>query len=159
MDWKKVHIFAFYTVAAASLFYIQDKAFSSDAYFSPQDIKGRILRAIEESKESIDIAVLDITSNDILVALAKAKERGVFVRVVVDRKRALMKGPLSSLYKNKGFAIKVLIQKGIMHNNFAIFDCKLLITGSYYWNENGSKFNCDNVILIEETKLLMKYQR
>ena len=23
-----------------------------------------------------------------------------------------------------------------MHNNFAIFDCKLLTTGSYYWNEH-----------------------
>src|SRR5574341_1355240 len=160
MDWKKVYTFVFVTITISSLFFnIQDKAFSSDAYFSPKDIKGQILRAVEASKESIDIAVLDITSNDILVALARAKERGVCVRIVIDRKRALVKGPLSIPYKNKEFAVKVSIQKGIMHNHFAIFDCKLLITGSYYWNENVSKFNCENIILTEEIKLLMKYQK
>ena len=46
-----------------------------------------------------------------------------------------------------------------MHNNFAIFDCKLLTTGSYYWIENAARFNRDNAIFTEEAKLLVKYQR
>ena len=46
-----------------------------------------------------------------------------------------------------------------MHNNFAIFDCKLLTTGSYYWNEYMGKFSRDNAIFTDETKLLVKYQR
>ena len=46
-----------------------------------------------------------------------------------------------------------------MHNNFAIFDCKSLTTGSYYWNEHVAKFSRDNAIFTDETKLLVKYQR
>lgn len=145
-------------ILAASFLSIRE-GISSDAYFSPQDIKRQISRAIDESQESIDIAVSDITSNDILNALVKAQRRGVQIRVVVDRKRSLAKGPLSKLNKDKEFATRVLIQKGIMHNNFAIFDCKRLVTGSYYWSEKVSKFNSYNVIFTEETKVLVKYQR
>lgn len=131
----------------------------SDVYFTPQDIKREVLRAIEKSQESIDIAVFDITSNDILNALVTAQERGVHIRIVVDRKRTLAKGPLSRIDKSKGFVTKALIQKGIMHSNFAIFDSKLLMTGSYYWNENVNKFNHYNSIFTDEAKVLVKYQR
>jgi len=158
MRWKRVYISVILGILGMFLF-VPGRAFSSEAYFTPMEIKGQILRAIEECKESIDIAVLDITSKDMVNALMKAQERGVRVRIVVDRKRALRKGLLSNQDKNKEFVIKVLIQKGIMHNNFAIFDCKLLTTGSYYWNENVGKFSRDNAIFTDETPLLVKYQR
>ncbi len=156
MSWKKVYLAVILGMVGVFLF-VQERAFSSEAYFTPAEIEGQILRAIEECKESVDVAVLDITSKDILNALMKAQERGVHVRIVVDRKRALRKGLLS--HRDKDFVIKVLVQKGIMHNNFAIFDCKLLTTGSYYWNEHVGKFSRDNVIFTDETKLLVKYQR
>jgi len=158
MSWKRVYISVILGMGGAFLF-VQARAFSSEVYFTPTEIKGQILRAIEECRESVDIAVLDVTSKDILNALIKARERGVRIRMVVDRKRASRKGLLSNQYKNKAFAIKVLVQKGIMHNNFAIFDCKLLTTGSYYWNEHVGKFSRDNAIFTDETKLLVKYQR
>ena len=158
MRWKRVYISGILGIMGIFLF-VPGRAFSSEAYFTHMEIKGQILRAIEECKESIDIAVLDITSKDIVNALMKAQERGVHVRIVVDRKRALRKGLLSNQDKNEAFVIKVLIQKGTMHNNFAIFDCKLLTTGSYYWNENVGKFSRDNAIFTDETQLLVKYQR
>src|SRR3990167_1830094 len=158
MSWKRVCIPVIFGIAGMFLF-VQGRVFSSEVYFTHAEIKGQILRAIEECKESVDIAVLDITSKDILNALIKAQERDVRIRIVVDRKRALRKGLLSHRDKNKDFVIKVLVQKGIMHNNFAIFDCKLLTTGSYYWNENSGKFSRDNAIFTDETKLLVKYQR
>jgi len=158
MSWKRVCIPVIFGIAGMFLF-VQGRVFSSEVYFTHAEIKGQILRAIEECKESVDIAVLDITSKDILNALIKAQERDVRIRIVVDRKRALRKGLLSHRDKNKDFVIKVLVQKGIMHNNFAIFDCKLLTTGSYYWDENSGKFSRDNAIFTDETKLLVKYQR
>src|SRR3989338_7885023 len=158
MSWKRVCIPVIFGIAGMFLF-VQGRVFSSEVYFTHAEIKGQILRAIEECKESVDVAVLDITSKDILNALMKAQERGVHVRIVVDRKRALRKGLLSDQDKNKAFIIKILVQKGVMHNNFAIFDCKLLTTGSYYWNEHMAKFSRDNVIFTDETKLLVKYQR
>lgn len=158
MDWKKICI-SLIVAIVASFFSLQDEAFSSDVYFTPQEIKGQILHAIEGCRESIDMAVPGITSRDIVNALVKARERGVHIRIVVDRKRSLTKGPLSGLYQNKDFAIKALVQKGRMYSNFAIFDSKLLATGSYCWNDSAGRFNLYNTIFTDETRLLVKYQR
>ncbi|MCF6158182.1 MAG: hypothetical protein E3K32_06365 [wastewater metagenome] len=141
------------------LFSVQEKIYSADAYFNPGNIREQIVRAIKESKESIDIAVTNVTSRDILHSLIQAQERGVHIRIVVDRKRALKKEPLLSLYKNKKLITRVLIQKGVMHSNFAIFDSLLLTTGSYCWSENVSKFNHDNAIFTDETRIVVKYQK
>jgi hypothetical protein len=159
MCYKKILLSFLLTIS--SLLYAQEKIYSSEAYFTPYDIKRQILHAIEKSKDSIDIAVLDITSKDILHSLMKAQERGVHIRIVVNRKQSLSREPLSRLYQNqnKGFIIKVFNQKGIMRNNFAIFDGKLLITGSYRWNKNESKLTRDNAIFTDIAKVLVKYQK
>ncbi|MEP9410534.1 MAG: hypothetical protein HRF42_03895 [Candidatus Brocadia sp.] len=158
MYWKKICI-PLIVAIVTSFFSMQNEAFSSDVYFTPQEIKGQILHAIEGCRESLDIAVRDITSRDIINALVKAGERGVHIRIVIDRKRSLTKGPLSRLYKNKDFAIKTLVQKGQMYSNFAIFDSKLLATGSYCWSGDAGRFNRYNTIFTDETRLLVKYQR
>ncbi len=158
MGWQKICI-VMLVATASSFFSSQDAAFSSDVYFTSREIKERILHEIEGCKESLDIAISDSASADIVNALAKARERGVRVRIVVDRKRAFAKGPLSGLYKNTDVALKVLIQKGRTYNNFAIFDAKLLATGSYSWNEDAGSFNRYNAIFTDEARLLVKHQR
>lgn len=152
----------FYAIVFAvfvGLLCIQEKVFSSEVYFTPDEIKERILGEIDRCSESIDIAVVNITSVDIVNALVRAKERGVKIRIVIDRKRFLTKGILSEHCKENKFAVRVLIQKGIMHNNYAIFDSQLLVTGSYLWYERTSRFNCENVIFMDEMPVLMKYQK
>ncbi|GAB61489.1 MAG: hypothetical protein DWB56_04800 [Candidatus Jettenia sp.] len=156
MDWKKASILF---VVVSVVLYAQHNAFSSDAYFTHQDIKKRMLRAVEESKESIDIAVSDITSKDILNTLRKAQQRGVQVRIVAGRRRTLTSGLMLNLYKEKQLATKIVVQEGIMHNNFAIFDCKLLMIGSYNWKEKVGKFNHGNAFFTEEAKIVIKYQK
>ncbi len=153
---KKIH--AVIITGIVILMCIQVKAFSSEVYFTPDEIKEKILSEIDACRESIDIATRNITSVDIVNALAKAKERGVEIRIVIDRKRFLSKGILSQYCGENGFAVKILIQKGIMNNNYAIFDSKLLATGSYLWHEKTSRFNCENVIFMDKTPVLVKYQ-
>ena len=52
---------------------LQSVVFSSDVYFKHQEIKSQIVKAIEDSKESIDIAVSHIDSSDILGSLVKQR--------------------------------------------------------------------------------------
>lgn len=158
MHYKKICV-SVIAVILCVFSYVHRGAIASDVYFTPQEIKGHIIRAIEGCSESMDIAVFDITSQDILNALVKAQKRGVHVRIVVDRKRAVRKGPLLSLCNDKTFLIKILKQKGQTHNNFAIFDSKLLSTGSYSWNENVGKYSRYHTIFTDETKLVVKYQK
>ncbi len=159
MSGKKVLgiMIAVFTILCFCL--MQDGAYSSDAYFSPLDIKAQTLRAIGECKESIDIAATDLASDDVMNALQQAKNRGVRVRIVVDRKHSLRKGTLSTAYRNKEFPIKVFIHREMMRHNFAIFDCRLLTTGTYSWNDRTGRFHRDNAIFTDEAKLLVKYQK
>ncbi|TVM04357.1 MAG: hypothetical protein CV087_00225 [Candidatus Brocadia sp. WS118] len=158
MNFKKV-CWPIIITTSISFFYMHERAFSSDVYFASQEIKGQILSAIEGCRDSIDIAVSDITAHDFLNALVKAQKRGVHVRVIVSKKHALTKGPLAGLDKDKKFAIKVLSQKESMQNNFAIFDAQVLAMGSYPWRKNVSNDNRYDMIFSDETKLVVKYQR
>ena len=143
----------------SALLYLQQGAFASDAFFTTQEIHEQILRAIEDSAESIDVAVPEITSKEILYALAKARQRGVHVRLVIGTDRPLLKGPLSGLSKREGFAAKVLPRKELIHSNFAIFDCKTMVTGSYRWNKAPRKVARDCALFITDTRVLVKHQR
>jgi hypothetical protein len=46
-----------------------------------------------------------------------------------------------------------------MNNAFAIFDDKLLVTGSYTWTEYADKFNYENAIFIDEPDVVEKYNK
>ncbi|MFO0795643.1 MAG: phospholipase D-like domain-containing protein [Candidatus Brocadiaceae bacterium] len=159
MRFKNVYLAILAAIATGSPFGIQNKAFSSDVYFTRQEVKGHIIQAIEGVSESIDISVQDITSKDILNALVRAKERGVHIRIMADKKRSLKRSGLSDFYKNKAFAIKALNPRERIRSSFAIFDCKLLIIGAYDWNEVVGRLNRDDAVFTEETKLLVKFQK
>lgn len=155
MNLKRIYWMAI-IVAWISFFYQQERAFSSEVYFANREIKNQIYSAIEGCRDSIDIAVSDITSHDFLSALVKAQERGVTVRIVVGKK---LKEMLPGIDKDKKFLVKVLPQKGRRQSNFAIFDSQLLAIGSYPWRMNVGKYDRYDLIFTDETKLVVKYQR
>ncbi|MDG6005414.1 hypothetical protein BIY37_09255 [Candidatus Brocadia sapporoensis] len=159
MNVKKMYWTVFVVMLWISFFYMQEKVYSSDAYFASREIKKQILNAIEGCRDSIDIAVSDITSYDFLHALVKAHERGVKIRLVISTKHLFEKGSLPGTDKDEKFAIKTVFQKGRMHHNFAIFDSQLLTLGSYPWRKNMGNYNRYDMIFTEETKLVVKYQR
>jgi len=133
----------------------------TEVYFSPDGgIRDRIIRAINLTKSSIDSAIFNFTSGELAHSIVKAKERGVKIRIIVDREKA--GGRLSEIgfLMNNGVAVKMLKGKGrgIMHNKFAIYDDKLVLTGSYNWIERAEKFNYENVIVIDEPEVVKKYK-
>ena len=140
----------------------QDKALSPiEAYFSPNGgIAQKIIKAIDSSTSSIDLAIFDLTSWDIKSALEQAKKRGVKIRIVADSRQAKGKHSVIQAIINEGFDIRIVhgIGRGIMHNKFAIFDNKLLVTGSYNWTNNAEHFNYENAIFISDPETIKKYQ-
>ena len=45
-----------------------------------------------------------------------------------------------------------------MHNKFAIFDGKLLVTGSYNWTDSGERFNHENVVILDDPAVVQRYK-
>ncbi len=159
MNHVKRISFSFLAALTGAFLCLQQGAFASDAFFTTQEIQAQILRAIEDSAESIDVASPEITSKEILQSLAKARQRGVHIRLVLGTDLPLLKGPLAGLSKREGFESRVLPRKELSHGNFAIFDCKAMVAGSYRWNKAPRKATRDYALFITDTRVLVKHQR
>jgi phosphatidylserine/phosphatidylglycerophosphate/cardiolipin synthase-like enzyme len=122
------------------------------AIFSPQGgIEDAVIRAVEASKATIDIAMFSFYSQRIAEALLAAKNRGVKVRLVLDKSQASLSS-LDDWFAWHEFDLRVvtgpddnrdpLYQK--MHNKFGVFDGKMVETGSFNYSPNAEKNSFEN---------------
>jgi len=133
-----------------------------EVLFSPErSIKKRLLKEVESTTSTLELAVHDITSFDMAQALLKAKQRGVKVRIIADSKQAKMRSSQITYLIHQGIPVKVLggKEKGVMNHRFAIFDGKRVITGSYGWSDPSGKWNFENILILSDSELLTSYQR
>ena len=133
----------------------------TDVIFSPaNDIQALLINSINGCSGSIDLAISDLGSGELIQALTDAKTRGVEIRMVVDYQSARPKSSLITHLKEEGFLIKALNGEagGHMNNNFAVFNGKLLITGTYDWTNKAPKYSHDNVVLIDDSSVINSYR-
>jgi hypothetical protein len=134
----------------------------TEVLFSPRgSIKDAIIKNIISSKGTIDVTAFTFTAGDIAEALYQAKERGVKIRVIIDQTQDAKRYPVLEFLKEEGFNLQFLKGNigGTMNNAFAIFDDKLLVTGSYTWTEYAEKFNYENAIFIDEPDVVERYKK
>jgi phosphatidylserine/phosphatidylglycerophosphate/cardiolipin synthase-like enzyme len=134
----------------------------TEAVFSPErSIKEILLKEVESTTSSIDLAVREITFPEMAQALVKAKERGVKVRVIADSKQAKMKSSQITYLIHQGIPIKVLRGKdyGVMNHRFAILDSKKVVTGSFDWSEASEKWNYENIVILRDSEGVASNQR
>jgi len=132
-----------------------------EAYFSPNGgIRDRLLRAINHTKATIDLAIFDFTSGELAGALLAAKERGVTIRIVADARQAQGKHSEIPFLLEKGVKVRLARGngRGIMHHKFAIFDGKLLVAGSYNWTDSAERFNHENALVLDDSEIIRRYQ-
>ena len=144
------------------LFVLNTLFAKTEVLFSPKgSIKDTIIKTIISSEEKIDIVAFTFTAGDIAEALYNAKERGVKIRIIIDQRQDKERYPPLEFLKEEGFDLQFLKGNigGSMNNTFAIFDGKLLVTGSYKWTEYAEKFNYENAIFIDESDVIEKYEK
>lgn len=115
-------------------------------------IRTNIIKMINYSQKTIDIAVYSISDDDIFNTLLNAKNRGVKIRIVTDRLQSTQSATVKKLY-DAGFDIKISdgFNKGMMHNKYAVFDNSVVITGSFNWSNNAETYNWENAVLLPST--------
>ena len=133
----------------------------TEVYFSPSGgIRGRLLRAINQTKTTIDLAIFDFTAGELAGALLAAKQRGVAIRIVADARQAQGKHSEIPFLLQKGVKIRLLKEngRGIMHHKFTIFDGRVLVTGSYNWTDSAERFNHENALVLDDSEIIRRYQ-
>ena len=128
------------------------------AHFS--NIGNIILNEIQNSKREILIAVAWFTQRDLFNAVLVAIDRGVKVSLILinDIINRNEYGLDFSLYLQKGGKLCFADSKKVlMHNKFCLFDCQLLITGSYNWTYAAEQRNAENIIITDEINVCNDY--
>jgi phosphatidylserine/phosphatidylglycerophosphate/cardiolipin synthase-like enzyme len=159
-----VLIFLFCVIIAGCGGYIRTEPdpHHAEVYFSPEGhTQDRIIKEIDASNSTIDLAIYSITTQEIKSAFERAKQRGVKIRIIADSIQAKGSHSVVQVLIDEGFNIKIAHGKGrgIMHNKFAIFDNRLLFTGSYNWTTNAEYSNYENAIFISEPETINQYQK
>ncbi|MBK4775938.1 endonuclease (plasmid) [Candidatus Pantoea edessiphila] len=139
-------LLCFSSISNAVIFKISDV----EVGFSPGHSAIQIiLNAIEKSRNSISVAAYSFTSKPIALALINAQERGVNVRLVVDKKSNTGKYTAVTYLVNHFVPVRLNNRYTIMHNKFMIIDDKSVETGSFNYTKNATSHNAENVIYIK----------
>ena len=131
--------------------------------FTPgQDCTGLVVAEIEGAKSSIRVQAYSFTSTPILSALKRAHDRGIDVRVIVDKTSAGKQQSGSSYtaatyLTNAGVPVWVDTAVAIAHNKVMVIDGSIVITGSFNFTAAAQKRNAENLLVIQDKALAQLY--
>ena len=92
---------------------ISPALYKSEAYFSPNgNVASNIIKDINNAKASIDLAIFDLTSNDIASSLEKAQKRGVKIRIIADSRQAKGANSKIPILADDQFSLKITHGEG-----------------------------------------------
>ncbi len=114
----------------------------------------RLLSLINGAARTIDVCVFTITDDRITSALLGAKKRGVTVRVISDDDKAHDLGSDVDRIEAAGIGVKVDRSPNHMHHKFALFDRRVVATGSYNWTRSAASRNQENIVVTDDPRLV-----
>ena len=70
-------------------------------------------------------------------------------------------GVIIRTLRRNGLAVRSLEVPGqsLMHHKFAIFEDRLVATGSYNWTNSAEHANCENLVILDEPEVIARFQR
>lgn len=107
-----------------------------------------ILNSIKNAKNKIDIAAYSFTNKLIAIELLNARDRGVNVRVLADKRSNKNRYTALTFLVHNNISVRLNSRYSIMHNKFMVIDSFSVETGSFNYTKNAVKRNAENVILI-----------
>ena len=122
----------------------------------------KLVEVISATKSKIRAMVFSATLDEVSEALIKAKNRGVDVQVVLDRKQT--KGDQAKFHdKLEAVGVEIRLYspgwRSYMHHKVGIFDGKVVTTGSFNWTKNAERNNNENLITMESPEIAEAYAK
>ncbi len=137
-------------------------------YFSPsREVLDALLEELDSAEKSVLVCVYTFTSRKLAYSLVNARQRGVDVRVIVDKKsNENNQFAKAGFLMSNGIKVKIISGlkassprdwDGIMHNKFAIIDSSTLVTGSMNWTASAVAKNYENLLIMKSCPVSRKY--
>jgi len=131
----------------------------TEVYFSLyDDPEAVIIKNINAAEEFIGIAMYTFTDIEISQAILEAKDRGINIKIYLDRSQVKAKYSRSRYFVQNGIEVRISSNSYIMHNKFAVIDNEIVITGSYNWTASAGERNDENLLVIDDNYVVKRYQ-
>ena len=117
----------------------------------------QIARLISQAESSIYVQAYGITSSEIVNQLIAAHNRGLHIRVLLDKSNLNDKYSKMDQLQNAGIDVSIDRVPGIAHNKVMIIDNKIVIAGSFNFTNSADKRNAENVTVINNTLVAQQY--
>ncbi|MFH1724888.1 MAG: phospholipase D-like domain-containing protein [Elusimicrobiota bacterium] len=133
--------------------------FPSNAVRPQHPVEDLLVKAVDASAKTIELALYEFNLEKVLEAFRRAKKRGVKVRFIIDFLHVFPRGTNHSGQErertaqiqaliDEGFDVRVLrgvTASGIMHHKFAVFDGKMVEFGSYNYTRASEEHHFESV--------------
>ena len=95
----------------------------TEVYFSLyDDPEAVIINNIDKAEEFISIAMYTFTDIEIAQAILEARDKGVDIKIYLDRSQVKAKYSRSRYFVKNGIKVRISSNSYIMHNKFAVIE-------------------------------------
>ena len=135
-----------------------DASNSIQVYFSLSDSPtAAIIETLDNAKESVHVQAYSFTSAPIAAALKRAHDKGVAVRVILDKSQMSDKYTSATFLKRAGIAVWIDSKHAIAHNKVMVVDGQTVITGSFNFTKSAEERNAENLLVINDERIANQY--
>ncbi len=126
--------------------------------FSPQDgCTKAIVQAIGNARNEIFVQAYGFTSKPIAAALAKAKQNGVIITIILDKSNRKAKRSAGNFMTTIGISTFIDSKPAKAHNKIMIIDQETVITGSFNFTKAAEYSNAENLLILKSKPLAALY--
>lgn len=123
-----------------------------------KDISETIQSEILTCKESILIAVAWFTNKELLGLLTDKVKSGLEVKIIISDDVVNKRLNTEEFIREGGkLAVVSSVENKFLHDKFAIFDSKTVISGSYNWTYFAEYKNFESVIISKEENIVKQF--
>lgn len=139
--------------SAISVYFSRPEATTAASYTG--GLETQLVNAIDNARLSIDMAIYELSLDNLVQSLIDAHERGVDVRVYTDSDNLDWQAFVS--LKTAGITIKGDGRSALMHNKFTVIDDAEVWTGSMNYTYYGAYRHNENLLRIRHVEAAANY--
>ncbi|MBW2700969.1 MAG: endonuclease [Deltaproteobacteria bacterium] len=130
----------------------------AEAYFLPDSrAVGRLRGLLQNCRKRLEICVFTITNDELSTEVLAAHKRGVRVRVITDDEKSHDLGSDVGQFRKAGIEVRMDGSPFHMHHKFAVFDARLMLTGSFNWTRSAAQHNQESFIVSDDPVLVSSH--
>jgi phosphatidylserine/phosphatidylglycerophosphate/cardiolipin synthase-like enzyme len=127
-------------------------------WFSPNGgCTDAVVGAVDAGKSSILVQAYSFTSAPIAKALKDAHDRGLDVRVILDKSQRTEKYSGLTYLRHAGIPVWIDASHAIAHNKVMVIDGQTIVTGSFNFTKSAEHSNAENLLIIQDSALAKAY--